>query len=107
MFRGITFREVCNRGNLEHRVRHRARATAQGPRCGRHGRIQSVGWGGGYWWGPQPNLPPNSDVSSDFGHFILKIWKIQNTKYKDIFIVKNFHLGDQTALSETLGDHGP
>ena len=29
--------------------------------------------GGGNWWGPQPNLPPNSDFSSDFGHFILKI----------------------------------
>ena len=30
-------------------------------------------FGGANWSGPQPNLPPKSDFSSDFGHFILKI----------------------------------
>ena len=37
--------------------------------------------GGGQLVGLQPNLPPKSDFSSDFDHFILKIRKIKNKKF--------------------------
>ena len=41
-----------------------------------HSRIQPAGLGAGQLvWPQQPNLPPNSFFSSDFGHFILQIHK--------------------------------
>ena len=47
------------------------------------------GRGGGYLvWPQQPNLPPKSSYSLDFGHFILKIPKNRNEKVL-IFLKKN------------------
>ena len=43
-------------------------------------RHEDLFGGGGRFLGTQPNLPPKLSLSSDFGHFILKMLK--NAKFK-------------------------
>ena len=47
----------------------------------------SFDWrGGGRILVCEPHLPPNSDFSSDFGHFMLKIWKnLKNKIFKKVY----------------------
>ena len=58
-----------------------------------HWRIQPVGLGAGQLvWSHQLDLPPNPFFSSDFGHFILQIYKKIKIKIKKTLLTPTFRL---------------